>query len=55
MKTLKESQVAQARYMSSYMLTFALIRDSSDLRIYKDWYWERNKPERKRKITIELQ
>ena len=33
--------------MSSYMLTFALLRDSSDLHIYKDLYWERNKPEKK--------
>ena len=39
-------QVAQARYMSSYMLTFALLRDSSDLHIYKALYWERNKPEK---------
>ena len=43
---LVSSQVAQARYMSSYMLTFALLRDSSDLHIYKDLYWERNKPEK---------
>ena len=48
-------QVAQARYMSSSMLTFALLRDSSDLHIYKDLYGERNKPEKKRKITVELQ
>ena len=53
--SLYQPQVAQARYMSSYMLTFALLRDSSDLRIYKDLYWERNKPEKKRKITVELQ
>ena len=49
------TQVAQARYMSSSMLTFALLRDSSDLHIYKDLYGERNKPEKKRKITVELQ
>ena len=51
-----EPQVAQARYMSSSMLTFALLRDSSDLHIYKDLYGERNKPEKKTKnyrwITI---
>ena len=42
--------------MSSSMLTFALLRDSSDLYICKDLYGERNKPEKKtRKITIELQ
>ena len=44
-----KSQVAQARYMSSYMLTFTLLPDSSDLHIYKDLYWERNKPEKKTK------
>ena len=49
------SQVAQARYMSSSMWTFALLRDSSDLHIYKDLYGERSKPEKKRKITVELQ
>ena len=49
------SQVAQARYMSSSMWTFALLRDSSDLHIYKDLYGERNKPEKKGKITVELQ
>ena len=43
------SQVAQARYMSSSMLTFALLRDSSDLHIYKDLYGERNKHEKKTK------
>ena len=37
--------MAQARYMSSSMWTFALLRDSSDLHIYKDLYGERNKPE----------
>ena len=51
----RTTQVAQARYMSSSMLTFALLRDSSDLHIYKDLYGERNKPEKKRKITVELQ
>ena len=50
-----EPQVAQARYMSSSMWTFALLRDSSDLHIYKDLYGERSKPEKKRKITVELQ
>ena len=49
------AQVAQARYMSSSMWTFALLRDSSDLHIYKDLYGERSKPEKKRKITVELQ
>ena len=49
------SQVAQARYMSNSMLTFALLRDSSDLHIYTDLYGERNKPENKRKITVQLQ
>ena len=49
------TQVAQARYMSSSMWTFALLRDSSDLHIYKDLYGERSKPEKKRKITVELQ
>ena len=49
------TQVAQARYMSSSMWTFALLRDSSDLHIYKDLYGERNKLEKKRKITVELQ
>ena len=47
-------QVAQARYMSSSMLTFALLRDSSDLHVYEDLFGERNKPEKKRKITVEL-
>ena len=56
-RTLVETlpQVAQARYMSSSMWTFALLRDSSDLHIYKDLYGERSKPEKKRKITVELQ
>ena len=35
--------------MSSSMLTFALLRNSSDLHIYKDLYEERNKPEKKKK------
>ena len=52
---LFSAQVAQARYMSSSMWTFALLRDSSDLHIYKDLYGERSKPEKKRKITVELQ
>ena len=47
-------QVAQARYMSSSMLTFELLRYSIDLHIYKDLYGERNNP-KKRKITVELQ
>ena len=29
------------------MLTFALLRNLSDLHIYKDLYGERNKPEKK--------
>ena len=33
--------------MSSSMLTSALLRDSSDLHIYKVLYGERNKPEKK--------
>ena len=35
-KQLIATQVAQARYMSSSMWTFALLRDSSDLHIYKE-------------------
>ena len=46
------TQVAQARYMSSSMLTFALLRDSSDLHIYKDLFGERNKPEKKEKLPL---
>ena len=46
-------QATQARDISSSMLTFALLRNSSDLHIYKGLYWERNKPEKK--ITVELQ
>ena len=33
------------------MLTFALLRNSSDLHIYKDLYWERNKPEKKKPLN----
>ena len=33
--------------MSSSKLTFALLRDSCDLHIYKELYGERNKPEKK--------
>ena len=44
--------MAQARYMSSSMLTFALLRDSSDLHIYKDLYGERNKPEKTEKLPL---
>ena len=51
----KSPQVAQARYMSSSMLTFALLCNLSDLHIYKNLYGERKKPEKKRKITVELQ
>ena len=29
------------------MLTFVLLRNSSDLHSYKDLYWERNKPPKK--------
>ena len=46
------SQVAQARYMSSSMLTFALLRDSSDLHVYKDLYGERNKLEKNEKLPL---
>ena len=46
------AQVAQAWYMSSYVLTFALLCDSSDLHIYKDLYWERNKPEKNEKLPL---
>ena len=35
--------------MSSSMLAFALLRNSSDLHIYKDLYGEWNKPEKKKK------
>ena len=38
--------------MSSYMLTFAFLRDSSDLHIYKDLYGERNKPEKNEKLPL---
>ena len=41
--------------MSSSILTFALLRDSRDLHIYKDLYGERKKPEKKQTITVELQ
>ena len=34
------------------MLTFALLRNSSDLHIYKDLYGERNKPEKKQKLLL---
>ena len=47
-----QAQVAQARYMSSSMLTFALLRNSSDLHIYKDLYGERNKPEKNEKLPL---
>ena len=33
--------------MSSSLLTFALLRNSSDLHIYKDLYGERDKPHEK--------
>ena len=38
--------------MSSSMLTFALLRNSSDLHIYKDLYGERNKPEKNEKLPL---
>ena len=38
------AQVAQAQYMSSSMLTFALLRNSSDLHIYKDLYGKEMNP-----------
>ena len=50
--SLTRTQVAQARYMSSSMWTFALLRDSSDLHIYKDLYGERNKPEKNEKLPL---
>ena len=34
------------------MWTFALLRDSSDLHIYKDLYGERNKPEKNEKLPL---
>ena len=52
MKQVVLSQVAQARYMSSSMWTFALLRDSNDLHIYKDLYGERNKPEKNEKLPL---
>ena len=36
------------------MLTFALLRNSSDLHIYKDLYGERNKSDKKKKKTEKL-
>ena len=42
----REQQEDQARYMSSFMLTFALLRNSSGLHIYKDLYGERNEAEK---------
>ena len=47
-------QVAQARYMSSFMMTFVLLRNSSDLYIYEDLYRERNKAEKSEKLTVEF-
>ena len=38
--------------MSRYMLTFALLRDLSDLHIYKDLYLETNKPEKNEKVPL---
>jgi len=37
------------------MLTFALLRNSSNLHIYKGLYGERNKAEKNEKLTVELQ
>ena len=34
------------------MLTFALLRNSSDLHIYKDLYGERNKPQKNEKLQL---
>ena len=34
------------------MLTFALLRDLSDLHIYKDLYLETNKPEKNEKVPL---
>ena len=54
--TVVQSQRVQARYMSSSMLTFALLRNSSELHIYKDLHGEKKyNPEKKRKIAVELQ
>ena len=37
------------------MLTFALLRNSSNLYIHKGLYGERNKAEKNEKLTVELQ
>ena len=37
------------------MLTFALLRNTSDLHICKDLYEKRNKAEKGEKLTVELQ
>ncbi len=50
-----KSQVAQARYMSTIKMAFALFRNSIDLHIYKDLYGEINTTEKNEKLTIELQ
>ena len=34
------------------MLTFAFLRKSSNLHIYKGLYWERNKAEKNEKLTL---
>ena len=38
--------------MSSSMLTFALLRNSNDLHIYKDLYGEKNKPKKTEKLPL---
>ena len=47
-----DSQVAQARYMSSSILTFALLRNSSDLHIYKDLYGEEINAKKNEKLPL---
>ena len=48
------TQVPQARYMSSSILTFALLCNSSDLHISKDLYRERNKLKKKKNEKLPL-
>lgn len=50
---VRNPQVSQARYTST--LTFAFLRNSINLHIYKDLYGERNKTEKNEKLTVELQ
>ena len=46
------AQVAQARYMSGSKLTFALLRNLSDLHIYKGLYGECNEPEKNETLPL---